>query len=78
MSYSHFSPDGNYVKPTHTFEEISVCPHCLMPTVEKFSGDEGWTFCSEDCGCLEGEKPLYKFECSRCGDLKDTEECNCK
>jgi predicted DNA-binding transcriptional regulator AlpA len=33
----------------------SKCPHCGAPTEEKFSGDEGWTFCTDGCGCIEGD-----------------------
>lgn len=60
------------------FEEISVCPYCDAPTEEKFSGDEGWTFCSDGCGCLEGEHKVYKFECPKCHELRDEPKCNCK
>lgn len=60
------------------FEEVSVCPHCDAPTVERSSGDEGFTFCSEDCGCLEGEKSVYKFICPDCEEVKDEAKCDCK
>ena len=35
-------------------EEITVCAICHADTEERSSGDEGWTFCSDGCGCLEG------------------------
>ncbi len=60
------------------FKEISVCPHCDMPTEERFSGDEGWTFCSDGCGCLEGDGVVYKFECQECYSICDDEKCICK
>ena len=60
------------------FEEISVCPHCDAPTVEEFAGDEGWTFCSDGCGCLEGDKTVYKFICPDCEEICDEEDCKCK
>lgn len=60
------------------FEEISVCPHCHAPTEEKFSGDEGWTFCSDGCGCLEGDRTVHKFLCLNCEEICDEEKCNCK
>jgi hypothetical protein len=60
-----------------TSEEISVCPHCNAPTEERFIGDEGWTFCTDGCGCLEGDKPMHKFQCSHCMEIQDVEECNC-
>jgi len=62
-----------------TFEEVSVCPYCLMPSEERsFGGNDGATFCSGDCGCIEGEGSINKFECSECGELCDEEKCNCK
>lgn len=60
------------------FEEVKVCPHCGAPSEEKFSGDEGWSFCSDGCGSIEGEKSVYKFECPSCHELKDEPKCNCK
>lgn len=57
------------------FEEISVCPFCDAPTEERFSGDEGFTFCTGDCGCLEGEKTVSKFVCGICGEICDEEKC---
>ena len=42
-------------------EEVSVCPYCEAPTEEIFCGDEGWTFCSDGCGCLEGHDVVYKI-----------------
>lgn len=60
------------------FEEVSVCPHCGSLTEEKFAGDEGWTFCTDGCGCLEGDRPIHKFLCSECEEICDTENCNCK
>lgn len=62
---------------TQTFEEISVCPHCNAPTEERHSGDEGWTFCSDGCGCLEGDRTVYKFICSDCEEICDEEKCDC-
>ena len=59
------------------FEEVSVCPHCGALTVEKFSGGEGWTFCSDGCGCLEGDRIEHKIECSQCHEIKDDESCDC-
>lgn len=61
-----------------TFEEISVCPHCGEPSEERFSGDEGWAFCSDGCGCIEGDGTLTKFVCSECEEIVDEEKCNCK
>jgi len=63
--------------PLH-FEEISLCPYCEAPTEEKFSGDEGWTFCSDGCGCLEGVDLIHKFICLKCQEICDKEECNCQ
>jgi hypothetical protein len=40
-------------------DSVQVCPQCGAPTEERQVGDEGFTFCSEGCGCLEGETPLY-------------------
>ena len=60
------------------FKEISVCPHCGEPTEEKFSGDEGWTFCMGECGCIEGDRTETKFECQKCHELCDEEICNCE
>jgi hypothetical protein len=59
------------------FEEISVCPHCNEPAEEKFSGDEGWTFCSGECGCIEGEGSVHKFICKKCEQICDEEKCEC-
>jgi hypothetical protein len=58
-------------------EEITVCPYCENPTEERSIGDEGFTFCSDGCGCLEGEKAVVKYVCEKCGDLIDFEVCNC-
>lgn len=63
---------------TKEFEEVKVCPHCGALSEEKFSGDEGWSFCSDGCGCIEGERSVYKFECPDCHELCDEEKCNCK
>lgn len=60
-----------------TFEEVKVCPHCGALSEERFSGDEGWSFCTEECGCIEGDPPVHKFQCSECGNLCDEEKCNC-
>src|SRR5580765_2101811 len=60
------------------FNEISVCPHCNAPTVERYVGTEGWTFCSDECGCLEGERLLHKYECSKCWEVCDAEYCSCE
>lgn len=60
------------------FEEISVCPHCNEPTEERFSGDEGWTFCSGECGCLEGDHVETKYVCPNCEEIVDEPKCNCK
>lgn len=59
------------------FEEITVCPHCGEPTEERFSGDEGWTFCSDECGCLEGDRLERKFLCTMCNEIKDDDACDC-
>lgn len=59
------------------FEEVSTCPHCGAMTEERFIGDEGWTFCSEDCGCLEGDRLVTKYLCLTCYELKDSEKCAC-
>lgn len=59
------------------FKEVTVCPHCNALTEERFSGDEGWTFCSDECGCLEGDHTLNKFECQKCYSINDDEKCNC-
>lgn len=61
----------------HAFEEISVCPHCNAPTEQRFSGDEGFTFCTDECGCIEGERTVYKFECLNCHGICDEEKCTC-
>jgi len=55
-------------------DEIRVCNYCGAPTEERFSGDEGWTFCIEGCGCLEGEKPVYRDICD-CSEF--VEDCSC-
>lgn len=60
---------------SNQFEEVSVCPHCGALTEEKFSGDEGWTFCTDGCGCLEGDRIEHKFICKYCEEIKDTEHC---
>lgn len=62
------------------FEEVTVCPYCEMPTVEKQTDDTGsLTYCSEGCGCLEGEDRLpRKYECPKCHELKDEPKCDCK
>jgi len=60
-----------------TFEEVKVCPHCGALSEEKFSGDEGWSFCTDECGCIEGSPTVHKFECSDCKDLLDEPKCNC-
>lgn len=60
------------------FEEVKVCPHCGAESEEQFSGDEGWSFCSDGCGCIEGDRSVYKFRCPSCEELKDTEHCDCK
>ncbi len=60
------------------FEEVQVCPFCGAETEERGLGDEGWTFCSDDCGCLEGEKPVHKFACVKCGNICDEEKCDCQ
>jgi hypothetical protein len=67
----------NPVFEKQQFEEVSVCPYCDALTEERFSGDEGFTFCSDGCGCLEGEKSVYKFECLICHELRDSPECSC-
>lgn len=60
-----------------TFNEVQVCPHCNAMAEEKFAGDEGWTFCSDGCGCIEGDVSVFKFECSSCHEICDTENCEC-
>lgn len=62
---------------TPTFEEISCCPHCGEPSEERFSGDEGWTFCSGECGCIEFEGSETRYCCSECGDIFDEPICAC-
>lgn len=58
------------------FDEITVCPHCGAPTKESRTLE--MTFCSDGCGCLEGELGLpTKFACLDCGDLCDEEQCKC-
>lgn len=58
------------------FDEISVCPHCGAPTRESRTLE--MTFCSDGCGCLEGELGLpRKFACEDCGELCDEEQCKC-
>jgi hypothetical protein len=59
-----------------TPEYIRVCNYCDAPTEEVWSGDEGFTFCSDGCGCMEGEKDVYKLWCPNCEEYVDT-ECNC-
>ncbi len=44
---------------TPDLDELQVCPHCGATTEERSSGDEGWTFCTEECGCLEGSETTY-------------------
>jgi hypothetical protein len=63
------------MKPT--FEEVTVCPHCEEQTIEKFAGDEGATFCSDECGNLEGETLTVKHECQLCYELNDEPKCEC-
>ena len=58
-------------------EEVTVCPYCEMPTVEIWAGDEGATYCPEDCGCLEGAELKIKYECPKCHELKDEDKCDC-
>ena len=65
------------MKTADTFEEVQVCPHCGALAEEKFSGDEGWTFCTDGCGCIEGDKSVYKFECNKCFSICETEKCDC-
>lgn len=65
------------MKVVSQFEEISVCPHCGAQTEERFLGDEGWTFCSDECGCLEGDIIEHKFLCNECGEICDEEKCDC-
>lgn len=61
-----------------TSNEVQVCPHCSEPTYEQFSGDEGFT-CCPDCGIIEGEKAVYKYECPFCKELHDEDvECSCQ
>ena len=43
-------------------EEITVCAACFADTEERSSGDEGWTFCSNGCGCLEGHDMTSSME----------------
>ena len=50
---------NNQFKDEDIFE---VCPFCYAEVEEKHMGDEGWTFCSEDCGCLEGVDLLQVTE----------------
>jgi len=66
------------MKAVEQFEEVSVCPHCNALAEERFSGDEGWTFCTDGCGCIEGEGSVSKFMCNKCEEIKDEEICNCK
>lgn len=61
-----------------TSEQVRVCNYCGAPTEEMFSGDEGATFCTDGCGCLEGEKPEYRYECHDCKSLlREDEDCGC-
>ncbi len=60
------------------FEEIQVCPYCGEKTKEVGYPD-ALTYCSNGCGCLEGELELpRKFECQECFEYCDEEKCNCK
>ena len=65
------------MKTTTQFEEVTVCPYCSQPTKEMMLGDEGFTFCSDGCGCLEGEKTVYKLVCKKCDQICDLEKCDC-
>jgi len=61
------------------FEEIEVCGHCGGEISNQgYSTDddwESWTVCN-DCGQVEGET-VTKYICPYCGDIKDTETCDC-
>ncbi len=58
------------------FEEIQVCPWCSAPATE--SQRLELSFCSNGCGCIEGEPTVHKFLCLECEEIKDTEECDCQ
>lgn len=58
------------------FEEVQVCPHCNA--LAKESRLLELTICSDGCGVIEGYKNTYKFECQKCFEICDSEECNCK
>lgn len=43
---------------TPDLDTVSVCPHCGAEAEQRGCGTdacESWTFCSADCGCLEGD-----------------------
>ncbi len=61
------------------FEEVQVCPHCgELAEERRISEDEGLTFCSDECGCIEGDERAVKYECPKCHELKDEPKCDCK
>lgn len=60
------------------FEEVSACPHCGNLAEERFSGDEGWTFCTEECGCIEFEGSVTRYCCPDCKELKNEPKCDCR
>lgn len=62
---------------TQTFEQVSLCPHCLSIAEVRPVADEHFLFCTDGCGCLEGWRPVEKFECSICKELHDEPECDC-
>lgn len=68
------------VKEPKDFEEIEVCAHCGGELENQgYSTDmdwESWTVC-QDCGTVEG-KTETKYICPECGEIKDTEKCDCK
>lgn len=60
------------------FTEVSVCPYCGALAEERgFGGNDGATFCSDGCGCIEGEGSVTKFVCPHCEELCDDEKCDC-
>lgn len=59
------------------FEKISVCPWCYSLTEEKLIRNERFTFCTDGCGCLEGEKKVYRYICNKCDSVCNEPMCMC-
>ena len=53
----------NYCKSEHLEEDVTVCAHCHTPIENKFSGTEGWFYCSE-CEIIEPDT----IEATICND----------